>query len=101
MTARYSFAHAPMRVYWEITRACGLACRHCRAEAATHRAKEELDTEEGFRLLEQRAAGSPKPHVVLSGGDPLERPDLFELIASMTGMDALGEDPLCTHQPAG
>lgn len=70
-----------MRVYWEITRACALACRHCRAEAAPHRAKEELDTEEGFRLLEQLAAGDPKPHVVLTGGDPLERPDLFELVA--------------------
>lgn len=81
MGDRYSFSQAPMRVYWEITRACGLACRHCRAEAATARAKEELDTEEGFRLLEQLAAGSPKPHVVLTGGDPLERPDLFDLIA--------------------
>lgn len=70
-----------MRVYWEITRACGLACRHCRAEAATHRAPEELDTQEGFRLLEQLAQGEPKPHVVLTGGDPLERPDLFDLVA--------------------
>lgn len=78
---RYSFARAPMRVYWEITRACQLACRHCRAEAAPTRAKEELDTEEGFRLLEQLAAAEPKPHVVLTGGDPLERPDLFALIA--------------------
>jgi len=70
-----------MRVYWEITRACGLACRHCRAEAAPHRAKEELDTEEGYRLLSQLATGDPRPHVVLTGGDPLERPDLFDLIA--------------------
>jgi radical SAM protein with 4Fe4S-binding SPASM domain len=70
-----------MRVYWEITRACGLACRHCRAEAATRRAPEELSTAEGRRLLAQLAAADPKPHVVLTGGDPLERPDLFELIA--------------------
>lgn len=70
-----------MRVYWEITRACGLACRHCRAEAATHRAPEELSTAEGFKLLEELATGTPKPHVVLTGGDPLERPDLFDLIA--------------------
>jgi MoaA/NifB/PqqE/SkfB family radical SAM enzyme len=70
-----------MRVYWEIARACGLACRHCRAEAAPTRAPEELDTAAGLRLLEQLAAGDPKPHVVLTGGDPLERPDLFELIA--------------------
>ena len=75
----FDFGRAPRRIYWEVTRACSLACRHCRAEAAPHRAKEELDTEEGFRLLEQLAAGDPKPHVVLTGGDPLERPDLFEL----------------------
>ncbi len=81
MHGRNSFSQAPMRVYWEITRACGLACRHCRAEAAPQRAPEELDTQEGFRLLEQLAASDPKPHVVLTGGDPLERPDLFELIA--------------------
>lgn len=78
---RHEFSRAPMRVYWEITRACGLACRHCRAEAAPTRAPEELDTAEGFRLLEQLATGDPKPHVVLTGGDPLERPDLFDLIA--------------------
>ena len=81
MHPRLSFSDAPMRVYWEITRACALACRHCRAEAAPARAKEELDTAEGFRLLEQLAAASPKPHVVLTGGDPLERDDLFALIA--------------------
>ncbi|MFO0709619.1 MAG: radical SAM protein [Sandaracinus sp.] len=81
MSSRYSFHQAPMRVYWEITRACGLACRHCRAEAAPTRAKEELDTEEGYRLLTQLASADPKPHVVLTGGDPLERPDLFDLLA--------------------
>jgi radical SAM protein with 4Fe4S-binding SPASM domain len=81
MHGRFSFDQAPLRVYWEITRACGLACRHCRAEAAPNRAPEELSTEAGFRLLTQLAAADPQPHVVLTGGDPLERPDLWDLIA--------------------
>jgi AdoMet-dependent heme synthase len=75
------FEDAPARVYWEITRACGLACRHCRAEAAPERANNELDTVSGFRLLEQLAEADPQPKVVLTGGDPLTRDDLFWLIA--------------------
>jgi MoaA/NifB/PqqE/SkfB family radical SAM enzyme len=77
-----SFDAAPRRVYWEVTRACSLACRHCRAEATSHPAPGELTLAEGRSLLERIAAvGDPKPHVVLTGGDPLERGDLFELIA--------------------
>ncbi len=75
----HKFASAPMLVYWEVTRACELACRHCRAEAQPHRHPLELTTEEGFRLLEQlRAFGDPPPHIVFTGGDPLKRPDLFD-----------------------
>jgi AdoMet-dependent heme synthase len=72
-----------MRVYWEITRACVLACRHCRAEASPRADPNELTPQEGRALLERIAAfGDPKPHVVLTGGDPLERADLFDLLAS-------------------
>ncbi len=81
MPSRSRFEDAPARVYWEITRACGLACRHCRAEAAPERATNELDTVAGLRLLEQLAEAQPQPKVVLTGGDPLEREDLFWLIA--------------------
>jgi radical SAM protein len=78
---RFVFDCAPQRVYWETTTACDLACRHCRAEAATERDPDELSTEEGFRLLERlKAFGEPAPHVILTGGDPLKRPDLFVLI---------------------
>ncbi len=77
-----SFDRLPQRVYWEITRACSLACRHCRAEAAPAPDPHELSTAEGFAFLAQLADfGNPKPHVVLTGGDPLERADLFQLIA--------------------
>ncbi len=86
MTAGYVFARAPLRVYWELTRACDLACRHCRAEAIPSRNPEELTTEEGFRLLDQLAGfGPPPPHVVLTGGDPLKRPDLLALVEHGVG----------------
>ncbi len=86
MTAGYVFARAPLRVYWELTRACDLACRHCRAEAIASRHPEELTTAEGFRLLDQLAEfGTPPPHVVLTGGDPLKRPDLLALVEHGVG----------------
>jgi radical SAM protein with 4Fe4S-binding SPASM domain len=77
-----SFASAPLRVYWEVTRACALACRHCRAEASPRPESGELTSAEGFRLLETLASfGDPPPQVIFTGGDPLERADLFDLIA--------------------
>lgn len=73
---------APMLIYWEVTRACDLACRHCRAEANSERDPREMDTAEGLHLLEQlHAFGDPLPHIVITGGDPLKRPDLFDFIA--------------------
>jgi radical SAM protein len=77
----------PLRVYWELTRACDLACRHCRAAAAPDPHPGELTTAEGLQLLRQLAAREPFPHLVLTGGDPLKRADLFTLI---TGARALG-----------
>src|SRR5271169_6122328 len=79
----FVYARGPQRVYWEITRACDLACRHCRAEAVPAPDPAELTTAEGRGLLERVATfGEPLPHVVLTGGDPLKRGDLFELIAA-------------------
>ncbi len=83
MSASLRFDRAPRRVYWEVTRACDLACRHCRAEAAPEPDPTELSPEEGLRLISELAEfGSPLPHLVLTGGDPLKRPDLFALIAA-------------------
>lgn len=77
---RLVFDEAPLRVYWELTRACDLACRHCRAEAVARRDPRELSSAEGRRLLDAlRGAASP-PHVVLTGGDPLKRPDFWALL---------------------
>lgn len=89
--ARYDVRERPFLVIWEVTRACALACRHCRAEAIPSRHPAELTTREGFRLMDQLAAlGPPMPLFVLTGGDPFERPDLFELVryASDLGLPA-------------
>jgi AdoMet-dependent heme synthase len=76
-----AFDRAPLRVYWELTRACDLACRHCRAEAQPVRGADELTTAECRTVLQSLAlAGPPAPHVIFTGGDPLKRPDLLELI---------------------
>ena len=70
-----------MNVYWEITRACALACRHCRAEAVPTADPNQLTFDEGVALLRQiRDFGDPLPQLILTGGDPLARPDLFEII---------------------
>lgn len=75
------FAERPMLVFWETTRACLLACRHCRASATTQAPPGELSTEEGHALIEQVAGfGRPYPILVLTGGDCLLRPDLFDLV---------------------
>jgi radical SAM protein with 4Fe4S-binding SPASM domain len=107
------YARTPLMIYWEMTRSCDLACRHCRAEAVPWRHPGELTTAEGYRLLEELAgfiepdrgagrfgtnghagqaggaeraarAGHPgggAPHLVLTGGDPLKRWDVYELAA--------------------
>ena len=85
--APYVFNKAPLRVYWELTRACDLACRHCRAAAQPDRAPDELTTAECARVLDSLASAAP--HVVFTGGDPLKRPDLLPLIraAVARGLD--------------
>ncbi|WP_219819925.1 TIGR04053 family radical SAM/SPASM domain-containing protein, partial [Streptomyces sp. SM1] len=75
-------ADRPFIVIWESTRACPLACLHCRAEAVPDRDPRELDTAAAKDLLRQVAAfGQPAPLFVITGGDPFQRPDLNELIA--------------------
>jgi radical SAM protein len=74
-----NFDQAPMLVIWEATQACDLACVHCRASAQSERNPKELTTEQGYRLLDEiRSFGEPL--MVFTGGDPLKRPDLYDLI---------------------
>ena len=75
------FASAPFIVIWEVTRACALACVHCRAEAIPHRHPDELTTDEGRALIDRVAGFGPrKPLFVLTGGDPLRRRDIAALV---------------------
>ena len=75
------YARTPLNVYWETTQACALACRHCRAEAQPEPAPGELTFEEGVAFLRQLVEfGEPLPQLILTGGDPLARKDLFDLI---------------------
>lgn len=72
----------PFLVIWEVTQACDLACKHCRANAVTRPHPQSLTYSEGRRLIEQIASfGKPFPLVVFTGGDPFKRDDLYELVA--------------------
>jgi len=85
----FDFDRAPFLVIWEVTRACALACVHCRADAIPCRDPRELSTDEGIALLDQvRAFGDPPPLLVLTGGDPMRRPDLAAFVrhASEVGL---------------
>lgn len=79
MMPQVDFNQAPFIVIWETTRACDLACRHCRAEAQPEALPGELTLAEGLDLVDQVAAMGT-PVLVFSGGDPLKRQDLPALI---------------------
>ncbi|HSP16820.1 MAG TPA: TIGR04053 family radical SAM/SPASM domain-containing protein [Thermoanaerobaculia bacterium] len=70
----------PFVVIWEMTRACDLACVHCRAAAQSKRSHFELSTPEGFKLLDDIKKLDPRVFVI-TGGDPLKREDLYDTIA--------------------
>jgi heme b synthase len=76
---------APRVVVWESTRACSFACLHCRAQAQKAPDPKQLSTEEALRLVEQIAEFG-EPIFIISGGDPLERTDIFEVAKYATNM---------------
>jgi AdoMet-dependent heme synthase len=65
-------------VFWETTKACNLSCRHCRAVPQRALGPMELTTRRAFDLIDDIAKVA-KPVMVLSGGEPLFRPDLFDI----------------------
>ncbi|MCA9125763.1 MAG: TIGR04053 family radical SAM/SPASM domain-containing protein [Planctomycetales bacterium] len=77
---RRSFTLSPMLVFYEMTQACDLVCQHCRACAQRKPAPEELGTAEAKLLVDQLTEFPEPPLLVLTGGDPLKRADIFELI---------------------
>lgn len=74
----------PFTVAWEITRSCALACVHCRAMAQPKRHPDELTTAEAHRVIDQLRDLAP-PVLVITGGDPMMRPDLFDLVEYAVG----------------
>lgn len=78
------FNRSPMIVFYEVTQACGLACKHCRACAQTQAHPSELNTTQSRQLIDQLTEFPVPPMLVLTGGDPLCRDDIFELIEYAT-----------------
>jgi len=78
------FDERPFTVAWELTRSCALACSHCRAEAQPQRDPRELTLDEVKAVVDQLVDLAP-PVLVLTGGDPMMRPDLFEIVEYAVG----------------
>ena len=78
------FSVNPLMFYYEVTQACDLVCKHCRASAQETAAPDELPTETALALLEDVARFPRKPTICFTGGDPLKRADLFDLIRHAT-----------------
>ena len=81
---RRDYNRSPLIVFYEVTRSCGLVCKHCRACAQTTADPAELGTENSLKLIDQLAEFPQPPMLVLTGGDPLCRSDIFELIRYAT-----------------
>jgi AdoMet-dependent heme synthase len=69
----------PLVMSWNVTRECNMKCSHCYINATDKKLKGELNTEEGKRLIDQICEVS-HPLLILSGGEPLLRRDIYELI---------------------
>ncbi len=77
---RSDLSASPLMFYYELTQACDLVCRHCRASAQSCPHPHELSTEQSKELIDQIASFPRQPNLVLTGGDPLKRADLFDII---------------------
>jgi heme b synthase len=79
--------NVPRLIFWELTQGCNLACKHCRAEATVERAPDELSTAQCKAVIDD-ITSEYKPVMILTGGEPLYRPDLFELAEYATSKGA-------------
>ncbi len=77
--AGLDYDETPFVAIWEVTQSCDLACKHCRAAAQPIAHPDQLTHEEGKALIDQ-IAEMRVPVFIFTGGDPLKRPDLYELI---------------------
>src|SRR6516164_5371255 len=73
-----SFESKPRLVFWEVTKGCNLRCVHCRASATELSSPNDLATSAALKIIDQIAEFS-NPILVLSGGEPLYRSDIFQL----------------------
>jgi radical SAM protein len=80
------YDEGPQVVIWEMTKACALACRHCRAEAIPRRNESELTTLEAYNLIDEIASNG-RCIFILTGGDPFMRPDIFDIVSYANGKD--------------
>ena len=76
---------SPRLIAWEVTRSCMLACKHCRAAARPTPYEGELSTDECFKLLDNIASFA-KPIMILTGGEPMLRPDIYDIAAHSTAL---------------
>lgn len=75
--------HAPRVIAWETTRRCALACKHCRGSARDMQYAGEFETEEFIKTIDSIASFS-KPILILTGGEPMTRPDIYEIASYAT-----------------
>ena len=103
------YDRAPFLAIWETTQACDLACKHCRASAQPLAHPSQLTTVEATNLIDQ-VADMQVPLFVFTGGDPLKRPDIFELIehaakqgvhAALTPSAATSNAPVANRRAFG
>ena len=95
MTSRPGHIHAdtkagdkiftPRLIAWEVTRRCILNCRHCRASAGQNTGGDEFSTDECRKLLDNIASFA-KPIIILTGGEPMLRADIYEIAAYARGL---------------
>jgi len=79
------FGRNPLMFYYEVTMACDLVCKHCRASAQEQPHADELSHQQSKALIDQVATFPRPPMMVFTGGDPLKRADLFDLIRHAVG----------------
>ena len=94
-------------ISWNVTRRCNLECSHCYLPAKTRKERpvfsssDELTTQEAFQLIDHIALVNPEVMLILSGGEPLLREDIFELSAYASDkgmMVVLGSNGLLIHE---
>ena len=77
--------YLPQLIAWEVTRFCVLSCKHCRAAAKSTPYSGELTTEECLKLLDNIASFA-KPIIILTGGEPMTRADIYDIAAHGHGL---------------